>query len=266
MNDKTECNKPQQLNPVQIVARYDIARLLKYSKSFHDPQAILTRITINYHIVEKGMSMPNRRYRFAQDKVVNLNIFLKRYIIMQGDLNHSQFMIGISVAQRYFELHLDNGIEIEDFYPQVVYDAWIGLGRPHYPAVHEVTAESYFANTDAPFEAFAHSRRSVRNLLPEPIDIEVIRQAVAIANSSPSVCNRQSVKVRFFNQYKKVQQILELQNGNRGFGDRIGNIAIISSSLGSFVGLNERHQPFVDGGIYLMSFVFPLCQRSCRVI
>jgi nitroreductase len=53
-------------------------------------------------------------------------------------------------------------------------------------------------------------------------------------------------------------RILSLQSGNRGFGDQLGGVAVITSDLAHWEQANERYQGWVDGGMFAMSFAYAL--------
>jgi nitroreductase len=52
--------------------------------------------------------------------------------------------------------------------------------------------------------------------------------------------------------------LLALQNGNRGFADRIPLLFIVAADLRRFVSVEERNQPWVDGGLFAMNLMLSL--------
>jgi nitroreductase len=105
--------------------------------------------------------------------------------------------------------------------------------------------------------AMFHTRHSVRSYSARPVTDEVLREAVALARISPSVCNRSPWVVRLY-QGKKGQEVLRYQNGNDGFGDSVPTVAVISVDLGFFAGSEERNQAFIEGGIFASSLMWAL--------
>jgi nitroreductase len=49
-----------------------------------------------------------------------------------------------------------------------------------------------------------------------------------------------------------------LQNGNRGFGNQIKTLLLVTSDLGQFVSVGKRNQCWVDGGMFAMSLLYAL--------
>ena len=109
-----------------------------------------------------------------------------------------------------------------------------------------------------PFDEFVRERYSIRNFTDEPVSLELIEEAVRISLKTPSVCNRQSWRIHCYQGKEKCGPLLELQNGNRGFEHIIGTILIVTTDLNYFVGINERNQPFIDGGMFGMSLIYAL--------
>ena len=101
---------------------------------------------------------------------------------------------------------------------------------------------------------FFATRHSVRQYTGERIPDESIRDAVRIAQRSPSVCNRQSCRIHYSSNNKLIWEALDYQKGAGGFGENVGAFFIITSELGAFNRAGERNQAFVDGGLFAMSF------------
>jgi nitroreductase len=91
-----------------------------------------------------------------------------------------------------------------------------------------------------------------------PVNSEAIRSAVALALRSPSVCNRQSARVRYLTDRSLLEKVLTVQGGNRGFGHQIPGVLVVTSYLGVFRGARERNQCWIDGGLFAMSLLYAL--------
>lgn len=51
---------------------------------------------------------------------------------------------------------------------------------------------------------------------------------------SPSVCNRQSTRLKIIYNKEKIRQVLSLQKGTGGFTDTIGALIMVAGDLKSF--------------------------------
>ena len=55
-----------------------------------------------------------------------------------------------------------------------------------------------------------------------------------------------------------IEQVLKVQSGNRGFGHLANKLIVLTVESGAFLGLNERNDVFVNGGIYAMNLLYAL--------
>ncbi|MBT9455300.1 MAG: nitroreductase family protein [Burkholderiaceae bacterium] len=106
--------------------------------------------------------------------------------------------------------------------------------------------------------AFFAQRYSVRQFAAEPVQAELIEQAVRMAQKTPSVCNRESGTVFVVTDKARMAELMALQNGNRGFGDQAGALMIITSRQDTFLSAGERYQAWIDGGLFAMSLIYAL--------
>jgi nitroreductase len=204
-----------------------------------------------YHVIEKGLSMPEFRPRSGIESVKKLHALLNAW---DGKID-SQISSAWQVLSSYQKKHLDLGIDITDILPSDL----------RVPDSCDSTAQggikTYTAPENEDREAFLRvmkSRASIRNFdLNNIPDTSVLERAVVTAMSSPSVCNRQTWKARCY-QGQKAQELLELQNGNRGFGHTIPVVFVVTSDLRMFTGTSERYQAWIDGGMFGMSLLLGL--------
>ena len=102
------------------------------------------------------------------------------------------------------------------------------------------------------FEELVKNRHSVRHFSEKPLDIEEVKDAVALAQYTPSACNRQGWKCYIVQDKKKVEELLKYQNGNRGFGQEFDKLILVTGDLRAFNRDREVFQVFIDGGMYAM--------------
>lgn len=102
------------------------------------------------------------------------------------------------------------------------------------------------------------ARRSVRAYRNGPVPLDDIRRAVAVAQLSPSACNRQPWRVHVYDGRQKIDAMLALQNGNRGFGHLVPTLLVLTADANGFFDGSERHQPYIDAGLFTMSLLLAL--------
>lgn len=204
-----------------------------------------------YHVIEKGLSMPEFRPRAGSNSVKQLHSSLQ---IWQGPCD-TQISSAWKVLAAYRDRHLNLGIDISDIIPddfkvpeQCDTTACGGVKPYHAPKPEECEA----------FFNVMRSRASIRNFDTKRIPEEsILAHAVTTAMSTPSVCNRQTWKAHLY-RGQKAQNLLKFQNGNRGFGHTIPALFIITSDLSMFTGTSERYQAWIDGGMFSMSLLLAL--------
>ena len=84
-------------------------------------------------------------------------------------------------------------------------------------------------------ESFFLSRYSLREFKTECVDEDIIKRAVSLAMKTPSVCNRQAWHVYHSSDKEVKEKALKYQSGNRGFGEKIPNIMVLTVDLKAFV-------------------------------
>ncbi|NBB79899.1 MAG: hypothetical protein GVY36_10710 [Verrucomicrobia bacterium] len=183
-----------------------------------------------YHVLEKGLSMPDFRPRFGADMVRQLLQQLGQWEqLSEGDTtcSNNQIEAAYAVLHAYRLRHKELKIDIGDI-----------LGADDTPSKCDVAGEGGVIplpqvelNDAEAFNRVVRSRTSVRDFEPDRIpDQSCIENAVSLAIRSPSVCNRQTWRVHVFTG-KRAQEVLALQNGNRGFGHTIPMVLIPTSDM-----------------------------------
>jgi nitroreductase len=122
----------------------------------------------------------------------------------------------------------------------------------------EIRREAILQKATMDLTGFFESRFSVRQFSPKPVPRGVIEKAIRMAQKSPSVCNRQSVKVYAFDQPAWRERVLACQRGNAGFGQELQVVLVVTSDVKTFFSAGERNQCWIDGGLFSMSLVYAL--------
>lgn len=219
---------------------------------------LLAQLIMATHVVEKGLSMPERRLGFGREAVrTTMGLadgFEKDYGPAESQVEHAAAVIGTyrAIHENWAGKSAD-----EAFWKEV--DAFLGRhpGKSGAGVVHW-TKRAFYADKDSPFPAFAASRHSVRNYGPGRVDIARIREAVALAACTPSACNRQYVRVHCLGGKSRIAAVLALQNGNRGFGHLADKLLVVTADLEAIAGEGERNDLFTNGGMFLMTLAFSL--------
>lgn len=208
---------------------------------------LAAHLIMDYHRLEKGLALPAPRVGFGRDVVDRLMKSYRRYVADFGT-----DAITATVCQVLCEYHRKQvklgycNADLEKFIKS------IEIGEPGKGGVEPVDRKILFPFDRSSASKFLTSRRSVRQYTGELVSDDDVRTISRIAQCAPSVCNRQSGRIYCANTRENINKLLELQNGNRGFGDKLGAVFVLTSDLRSFTSLGERNQGYVDGGIFAM--------------
>lgn len=235
---------------------YDIKRRV-HDKIYNDGEAVKVKrdLTVAYHIVEKGLTMPETRPGFGKQVIINLTNLVARYEKLGLNKDDVEFVQTISVLKEYQQFHeqightLDEDItnrlkHIKEKYPDLTGIAQI-----------RTTSTAFFQDINKPFDKFCFSRYSVRNYTSQEIPLSVLERCVELAMRSPSFCNRQPNRVYVVKSAEKKQGILELQNGNRGFGHLAETLLVVTSVISVTKDIHERHENHLNGGMFIMTLI-----------
>ncbi len=215
-------------------------------------------LTRENHVLEKGMSMRNPRIGFGQDKARALLKHVKQYVDRKYAYLDREFLIYIfSTLRQYIAHTTSNGIEIPDIQEQcdeLQMQAGVQSHELHDAAgVKNVTKEDIQARCNASFESLLYSRHSIRYFEKEAPSVDILNQALSLAQRTPSACNRQAwLSHVYFNEASHA--LLKQQGGCRGFEDEIQCSIVVTADLRGFLAY-EIHQAFVDGGLYAMNLI-----------
>lgn len=106
--------------------------------------------------------------------------------------------------------------------------------------------------------AFMTSRHSVRHFAPDAVDRALIGEAVRVAMSAPSVCNRQSWRAHWFDSAEDLARLMPLHSGSGGFGDTVPGLFVLTYDLRTFEGAAERNQGWIDAGMFAQNLLLAL--------
>lgn len=227
-----------------------------------DQKRLAANLLFSYHKLEKGLVMPGPRRMFGAEPALATLTLCRRWL-NAGCARTDPVFVGAletlaAYARRLQEHSLDqHGVVL----PQVL--SFLKAAPERNPELTtpqtlpgRVAVGSEKNRTD--FTALALARRSVREFTPTPVPASVLNRAVQAAQLSPSACNRQPCRVHVISSEADKQRLLGHQNGNRGFGHLAPQVVILTADEHCFFDASERHEPYVDGGMFAMSFILSL--------
>lgn len=189
---------------------------LRRSRLIKTKESELAVLLVDSHVLEKGLTMPNRRLGFGQQRVRNLVKYINEYI-SNYDASPIQVQAALNDLAEYLAVHKKASFAL----PEDIVKGIENLMRYRLDEQENFsipcTAESYFVE-DVDFEKFSFSRRSLRHYSNDKVDIDRVIDAIRIAQNAPSACNRQATRVKIIQSKEAKEYVLSIQNGTRGFG------------------------------------------------
>lgn len=240
---------------------YDFKRYWKYSSSIEANTAVKLEGVIikNYHVIEKGLTMPKTRLGFGSDRVISLckdcEEYVRLYIPLTNQVKHA-----IGVLNEYIHFHKLHNYKLSENIKFEINKVLLLAKEEAISPSKQLTIhkKDYFSQINSSFPLFSESRKSVRNYTEEDIPLDQLKAALSLTLNTPSACNRQTSRLRIYSDKNKIQRILDIQMGSRGFGHLTNKLIVITAELGVFNEAMERNQAYIDGGIFAMNLLYSL--------
>jgi len=246
------------LNNLKAYFQYDEGLFFKYSNIWYsDSQSKkIGLIVLLYHVIEKGLTMPDMKLGFGRGKLIQLinecTAYKKKY-----DIQNTQFLHSLGVIKEYKRVHEKYNFELDGELNMKIENLFFKANTTPFVEQLSVTKDSYFKYINAPFNQFSNSRKSIRNF-EGSVDLKEIYKAIELAQNTPSPCNRQPVRLHIVDNTEKIIKALEVQKGNRGFGHLVDKLIIVTVDVSIYQSAEERYSPYIDGGMHAMNLLYAL--------
>ena len=218
-------------------------------------------LILDYHSIEKGMLYLKMKPRFAQNRVERIHEYLESKTLLQN-LDRTQIEVTLQLMCNYYEIHQKKNIQIMDYFSQEQYKKYKLLLKNNYDkefcGAIDVSSEDFYQNGFASFDKFASSRKSIRTYTGEKIDSELIKKAIALSLTAPSVCNRQANTVYLLEDKQKIDKVLKIQGGFTGYEEKVSQLLILTNNRNYYYTVGERNQFYIDGGAFLLNLLYSL--------
>lgn len=240
---------------MRSILKYSINRNLKYSSEMYQGRsACLANLMILTHVLQKGITMPRRRYGFGFDRVRDV-IKHCNIIIDQWGPDSVELQSALADLKQYKAIHDNADYKL----PDDIDNGIISLLK--YLTINDdncytISKNDYFKPC-SDFAEFAKSRHSIRWFSDEQIDIDIIKKAIELAQTAPSACNRQATRVKILSSSEAKELCCTLQNGNRGFGNMADKWLLINTEMSAW-SCNYFHAGYIDAGIFIMNLLYAL--------
>lgn len=234
-------------------------RAMHWRAGHRSRETLSAELLFQFHKLEKGLVMPGPHRLFGLDPARQVIALVERWEVAGHRREDPVYRAALEALQAYAARIDGDGLDPSGLVLPAVRQA-LALRPMRAPAL--ATPQRLPAlppEVDGPaFHALAEARRSVRSFRPETVPATVVEQAVRSAQLAPSACNRQPCRLLVVSAPEDRRRLLAWQNGNRGFGQSAPHVAILTSDERCFFDASERHEPYIDGGLFAMGFVLAL--------
>lgn len=211
----------------------------------------------NIHRLEKGLIMRPRREVFGEAFIIQ-TIDLYRSILAVPSIPTEEVKWAEDVLSLYFETVGSSEV--------------VDLARKRYEAISAVSDTTYKSkfvpymrsdatSSSANYEdlmALCQQRRSVRWYKSDSIPDELINQALEVARTAPSACNRQPFEFLVLNDRQQAPVIAALPAGTAGFAKQVPCIIVVIGDLSCYSTEADRHVMYIDSALSSMQFMLAL--------
>jgi len=200
------------------------------------------------HTIEKGLSLSKPRPMFGRDKVSSILAQLRSY-----KKSFSLFPVEMAngALSAYREFNSVHAAKDDATISAIDLHLFNDQGGCQLTGGVKVVDAGSRIDSELSSQ-FLRSRTSCRMFSSEALGVDEVSRVLELAQSAPSQCNRQSVRVHFYQDREKISRLLKLQGGSAGFSDDVGNLFVVTSEITAWGGPQQRNQLYVDGGLYSM--------------
>lgn len=174
--------------------------------------------------------------------------------------------MAVNVLKTYSAIHRENSYRLRDDIQSKI-DALPNFEIEEIYKKTDYTAEEFFSKRDCAFPEFADARNSVRSYdTGKSIPLDDLIDAIRIASTVPSACDRQPARVHIITDREKVKKCLALQNGNRGFGQLTDKLLVVCGDLRTVLGAQEYFDLNTNVGIFSWNWEMFCQKKSLRYL
>ena len=232
----------------------DIQNLHIIRKEINDPgcakDRLSTELIRNTHSIEKGLSLKDPRPGFGRQKLKNMMTYIPVLAQSNQSFHKQAVQMALDCMRSYTQLQRTNNTadelteEVERFLLQYPSDH----AGSTYGGTKTITKEELTFDQEE-IERFFRTRHSVRDFSGEPVDPEIIRKAIALAQTAPSACNRQGYRCYVITGHGR-KEMQEWLHGVGGVQEAEGTAFILVTSKLSAYREGEAAQHPVSASIF----------------
>lgn len=222
------------------------------------------------HSIEKGFCLRSVKEGFGTEKIKDILKDLDSYIEKEYNTSAAEFQICCGILKYYFEkqkiLHNDviNSLNVK--FEQILSENHISIVERYWGGIEKRKRDIDDIKNFDNLKTILENRDSVRNFAGGSVDIKKLEEAVRLAQTAPSACNRQPARV-YILDHEKYYMIEKWVQGVGGFQEDVDKWLVITSDMAAF-NKGELGQYIVSGSIfagYLALILRTMGYATCMV-
>lgn len=212
-------------------------------------EAVITRL---YHTIEKGLAYTDFKSGFGKNNLDALLSSMENYISDGFSPNAFFYKTALSTLHSYQDKNKNYGYTNEELNARIAKLP----GEPNeLGGIIEFDLPSKEQIQTMGFADLIVSRHSMRHFSDIPVEMDALKNAIELAQHTPSACNRQGWRTIIIADKGLIKKVLKNQNGNEGFGHEFDKLLLITADNRYFNRDRELFQVYIDGGMYAQNIL-----------
>lgn len=227
-----------------------------HSKSKYSKDMMRCEIMLLNHQLEKAQTYSNMREGYGKQKIYDLIGYVEEYIEKYSADTLMYTSVGVISS------HLNNPYSFKDEFVEKHFQAILDsmpsdIEKDSFHGGTSSLSSSDFVYNDSLLDVLK-SRRSCRSYSDSPIKDDELSNALEYAMTAPSACNRQCVRLHYYENRETIKNIIYSQKSDVDWCLSAKGLIIVTANKSFFRDFYERNQSMFDAGLFSMSLVLGL--------
>lgn len=220
-------------------------------RNIRKSNALLRR---NIHRIEKALIMRPRRPIFAKNYIAQtVDIYLRA--LETSGFCTQELEWASEVLDAYFSTVVQDA-EIKKVYERFLGNQRASNGQKKTPYAYRMLEPTAIKSDE--LYALFRRRSSVRWYCDRPVPLAKIQEAVTMASTAPSACNRQPYHFYATVDPVKASALARCAGGTVGFAENLQCILAVVGDLSCYPKEKDRHVIYIDGSLAAMQLMLAL--------
>jgi nitroreductase len=237
-------------------------QMKRFNKSYSRPSSggkiqVEARLMYLTHQLEKGLSHANFRFGFGHEPMENLAEVIERFREFPDFKDNTAYKSALGALKEYLHRHEGRTDDLSFVHSLFSKEVLEEVNAVVTNAGGSLKFNNNKFQETSNLKNLLEGRHSVREYAARPVTYPELEPALTYAMRSPSVCNRQSTRVRVIFDKALIGEALNIQEGFNGYA-LPPVLLLLTADNRAFMTPKERNEGFTDGGLFGMSLLLAL--------